>query len=106
MTPVEFAVFFIFGSAALALWIDTRFPDLTPAHVWRISIHLGIAFLCVQVLPHVGYGFTSTFEPRLRSFVWLFAFVFPALTYLLLAALWVVKWAQATLGSTGSGQST
>jgi hypothetical protein len=99
MNPVEYAVVFIFGAAVLALWIDTRFRSLTPAGVWLLTLHMGAAFVLVQILPPLGRQAIQGVGPQAASLLWLFGFVFPGLTYLLLASIWVVKWAQGALAN-------
>ena len=42
-------VLFVIATAVLALWVDVRFPGLTPAEVMRTGIHMGIAFVASTV---------------------------------------------------------
>lgn len=85
-----FAVLLLLGAAALAVWVDARFPSLAPADVRRVLLHVGGAMLALSLLPadadSVGAAFTLIFAGAL-----------PALVYACLAALWTVRFAQRAL---------
>ena len=91
-------VLFVIATAVLALWVDVRFPGLTPRELMRTGIHLGIAFAASTVAaPIVSDALIGTGLPmaRLAALV----LVLTALGYLFLTVIWVIKLAQGPLRS-------
>ena len=78
------------GAGLLALWTHVRFPDLAPERLGRTLLHTAAALLLLRLLP---LGLESV-----NVYVAVFAVVLPALTYALLAMLWMLKQAQTALG--------
>jgi hypothetical protein len=89
-----FAVSLVIGAALLALWVNVRFPlrDLT---VQRIVGHAIAALALIYVIP-ANAGSTSV------GLAIAFALVLPALVYVCLMAVWFVRVAQSSLGSSWS----
>ena len=48
VSPVIFEIAFLFGTGAVALWFDARFPTLAPADLRRALIRTGIALVGSQ----------------------------------------------------------
>jgi hypothetical protein len=78
------------GAAALALWIIVRLPQLGPREMPQALLHILLSIV-------VGAGIT----PGIRAvaavgipgaaFVGTFAIALPALTYMFLAAAWLLR---------------
>ena len=85
-----FLLLFVLGSSVLAMWFALRFPALAPASLRSAVIHLVVAFVVGSVL-----GPTLKVVPGLPSelstLVALFAVGLPAITYMLLVGLWLVR---------------
>lgn len=90
MSNGTFALVLTVGAALLALWIDTRLPKLAPVTMGRVILHVGIALLTLQLIPKA----TS----NTMIYVGLFGVALPALVYSFLAAIWLLRFAQAALG--------
>jgi hypothetical protein len=95
VSPAVFAVCFLLGSGAVALWADLRFPELAPRTMRGTLLHVGAALLAGQLLAPIGIHFL-TGSPTL-TLVALFALGFPALTYSLLVGIWVIKMLQSLM---------
>jgi hypothetical protein len=85
------------GAGALALWVDVRFPGRVKRSWKVVFCHLIAAGLVIQlVMPEAGTfvrdSGTAASYPLAAVGVAL-----PALTYLFLASLWVLKLAQQLL---------
>ena len=83
------------GAAALALWIDVRFDELGPRDFRGALIHCGIALAGGWFL--VPILIKSTIGAGASPMVVIFAVALPALVYLFLAALWLLKQTQGLL---------
>lgn len=84
-----FAVCFLGGSAAVALWLDLRLPRLAPETVKGILIHVGVTIVAAQVV--FPFAFHALAGSQVLTLVAVFGIAFPALTYSLLVAVWVLK---------------
>jgi hypothetical protein len=97
MTVNEFLVALTIGAAALALWINFRFPRIAPEGIWTAIIHVGAAILAGQVLFPGLLGIVPETNPVVRAVVTVFVLGLPALVYALLASIWVIRIAQGAL---------
>ena len=97
MSAVGFAVLFVLGAGSIALWVDHRFPSLTPAGLKPAFRRLLIALVLVQLLAPVALGVTPTLGSPAASFVNLFAIALPALTFMFLTVVWMIKNAQSLM---------
>jgi hypothetical protein len=79
----------LLGAALLALWTFTRFPRLEPKSWGVMGVHLVDSNAGVLVVP-VAVGL-------LPIDVALVAVILPVLTYMLLAALWMMRMLQLAL---------
>jgi hypothetical protein len=94
-----FGVMFVGGAGALALWIDARFPGMTPQQIQRTLIHVAVAFaVCRLASPLVSDFIVGTGVPLARLAA-LMLVVLPTLMYGILAAIWLVKHAQDPMRS-------
>jgi hypothetical protein len=95
VSPNVFAICFLLGSGVVAIWADQRFPELAPRSMRGILLHIGATLVAAQLLAPIGIHLLT------GSAAWTLAGVFvlgfPALTYSLLVALWVLKTLQSTL---------
>jgi hypothetical protein len=93
-TPVLLGAFAV-GAGLLALWVDVRFPNLTPGFRAAI-VHVGIAIVIGQlVVPAVG-GVTTSAGKAGVVFL-LFMVALPALVYCFLTSVWVIKNVQGAM---------
>jgi hypothetical protein len=97
MDLVAFSVAFVGAAGALALWVDTRFPDIRPHDMRGALIHLAVAFLVSCVASGLlGDMLVSSGVPggRLCASI---GIVLPGLAYVCLAVLWLVRSIQGAL---------
>src|SRR5215210_6231781 len=87
MSASTFPIVFLFAAFALALWTDARWPRLTPP-----DLRLAILHLVGSIVVAKGVSWTfatpTTANVKLAMIV---ALVLPALVYVLLACMWIVK---------------
>lgn len=81
---------FVLGSAALAFWVAMCRPRLAPAGFRSAGIHLVAALVVGSVLGPVLHAVPGLPSP-LSLFFALFAVGLPAITYMLLAGMWLVQ---------------
>jgi hypothetical protein len=79
-----FPLVFLLGAAALALWIDARFPRLAPPTLTRRMLACAGAVFLLQLAPVV---LTSA----ATAYATLFALVLPAFVLTFLTAAWIVR---------------
>ena len=91
--PQVFGIFFLLGTAAIALWVDVRFPTIAPADLRGAMLRAGIAMAAGWVLFPPMWDAVS----RGSVLVALFAVAFPCLAYTLLSAVWAIKKLQAAM---------
>lgn len=97
MTVSTFIGFFAVGAAAVALWIQVRFPKLMPWSLPKLLVHLVLAVLLVKA---VGPGMavvTGSGVPA-PALTGVFTVGFPVLVYEFVVGAWLVRLAQATGG--------
>ena len=85
------------GSAALALWIDIRFPRLSPESFRAAVTHVVAALLVAQLAMVPAGALLNPANPG-RAFGGVFLVVLPALIYTFLAGLWMFRICQRMLG--------
>lgn len=90
-----FAFCFLGGAAAVALWIDVRFPRLAPQSIRGATLHIGATLVVAQIL--VPLATAALTGSRALALLATFAVGFPSLVYSLLAAIWVLRLAHAGL---------
>jgi hypothetical protein len=85
------------GAAAIALWIDVRFPGLAPRALRGIVIHAALVIGAAQLLAPAGMSALFAAESPVLALVAVFGVAFPALLYAFLVAVWTIKTAQGFL---------
>ena len=91
MTAELFSISVGLGAAALALWIDVRWPDLAPDALGRRFLALGVAFVVLQ-LGVLGFERTLALSlvESVRSLLAL-GVLLPAMTFAFVAAIWLLR---------------
>jgi hypothetical protein len=89
MSPAIFGVAFAVGAGALALWTDTRFPQLLPEELRTILLHTLGAFLVLHVVgaivgPLVAAG-------AFVALLTLLGVALPAVAYAFLVCVWAIR---------------
>lgn len=92
MSKEMFALALALGAGLLAMWIHVRFPGVAPERMTKTLLHTGAAFALLELTPGLGGSVPA-------RFALVFLFILPALVYALLCTLWVLKLAQAALGT-------
>jgi hypothetical protein len=93
--PIEtFVIFLALGACALAVWIQARFPNVGPDGFRRVFVHILAAALVIQFPLADAMRFVlSTGGFTLAAI----GIALPALTYLFLSSLWLLREAQRLL---------
>jgi len=89
-----FGVVFLLGSSAIAFWVDARFPEIAPENLRRAMVRTLIALAVSQVVFPPVWTAALARSPVLVA---VFSIAFPCLTWVLLSAIWSIRWLQATL---------
>ncbi len=90
MGKETFLLVFVVGSATLAIWVAACLPRLAPRSLRVAAVHLGAALLLSFVLAP-ALRLVPGLPSRLSVLAALFGVALPALTYMLLAGLWLLK---------------
>ena len=94
MSVGVFAILFLLGASAVALWVDVRFPEIAPADLRRALLRTLIAVAVGQVVFPPAWAAALARSPVLVA---LFSVAFPCLTLVLLTAFWSVRQLQETM---------
>lgn len=97
MSLVVFAIFFVLGAAAIALWISVRFPRLKPKRLAIIMFHLILAMVLAQLLPF-GLLLPISASAAIQLMAGILTLALPVLVYTLLVAIWLLHVVQGALG--------
>jgi len=85
------------GAAAIALWLDVRFPRLGAGAWRRVFCHLVAAMLFIHlVMPRLAAAVRDSGTPGAFE-VTAIGVTLPAITYLFLASVWLLKLAQGAM---------
>lgn len=88
-SPYVFAVVFALASGALALWVDTRFPGLAPGSLRMIIGHGLLSMLATDVAAALlRASADGGYAVRLVA---LLGLMLPALVYLFVVCVWMMK---------------
>jgi hypothetical protein len=90
MSMTTFVLFLCTGSALIALWLVARFPDVGPSDVTKALLHVAISVVVLQLLVPAIHVVGSTGLPA-AQFVVSFGIVLPGLTYVFVAAGWLIR---------------
>lgn len=99
MSMTTFVLFLCSGSALLALWVVTRFPDRGPSDITKSLLHVAASVVVLQLLVPAIHVVGATGIPAAQLVV-SFGIVLPGLTYVFVAAAWLIK---ATAGRLHGG---
>ena len=97
MTNATFLVALLVGSSALALWTFLRIPRIAPASTRGIIAHLVVAGLAANLALPAALGLIGPVETKLSALA-ILGVTLPALTYLMLASLWLLQLGRQLLG--------
>lgn len=91
-----FVLFLCTGSAVLALWFVMRFPDLGPSDVTKALLHVAVSIVIMQLIVPAIHLVAGTGLPEAQLVV-SFGIVLPGLTYVFVAAGWLIRAAAGRL---------
>jgi hypothetical protein len=92
MSKDAFLFCLVVGAALLAMWVACRFPKFGPSNLVAASMHVAVTFC-------VGFALAPTMGLAAGRGVLLavFGIALPALIYMFLAGIWLMRAAQASL---------
>jgi hypothetical protein len=90
MSMTTFVLFLCTGAALIALWLAMRFPELGPEDVTKALLHVGISVVVLQLMVPAIHVVGATGVPG-AQFVVSFGIVLPGLTYVFVAAAWLIR---------------
>lgn len=96
MSMTTFVLFLCTAAAVLALWLVVRFPERGPHDVTKALLHVALSVLVLQLLVPAIHVVGGTGVPGAQLIV-SFGIVLPGLTYVFLAAAWMIKATQSRL---------
>ena len=99
MSTQLFALLFILGSAAIALWAVVRFPRWAPSDFKSALVHLGISLVAMYVLVPILNAALDVVAQPFQTHISMFAVLLPAFVYRLVSMIWLLRLAQSGLGS-------
>ena len=85
------------GAGALALWIGVRFPGRGPQRLAAIALHLALSLVAVQAAPVVMRMLIDARESASVGVLALLGVFLPALVYVFLSALWLMRRVQLAI---------
>ena len=95
MTVPEFLIALTLGAAALALWINFRFPKIAPAEFKTAVLHVAAALVVGQALVPLLHSLLPAMSPIAQALIMTFLIGLPALVYSLLSSIWIIRLTQA-----------
>ena len=94
MSVEVFAIVFLLGASAIALWVDARFPGIAPPSLRRALLRTLIAIGVSRVVfPPAWHEALS----HTHVLVAIFSVAFPCVTLVFLCGIWSIRQLQATL---------
>jgi hypothetical protein len=78
------------GSALIALWIVARFPGFGPSDITKALLHVAFSAVVLQMIVP-GIHAVAVFGQPAAKFIGAFGIVFPGLTYVFVAAAWLIR---------------
>ena len=94
MTTQTFVLALATGCALLALWVEVRFPKLAPEGLLRIFANMLVAVVGMHVAAHLV---TLGADQPVTRFGSVFLLALPALTYVFLSTIWVLRLVQSSM---------
>jgi hypothetical protein len=89
-TLMVFVAFLCTGAALLAFWLIIRFPDRGPTDLTKALLHVGVSVVLLQLVVPAIHLVGATGLPEAQLVV-SFGIVLPVLTYVFLAAAWMIR---------------
>jgi hypothetical protein len=97
----ELTVVLVLCPAALAIWADTRYPNLRPTGFRRTTVHLGIGgVLGLVLLRPLLLGIADVISGAAGQAATIATACLVA-TYCLTVSVWIVRWAADTIRAGG-----
>ena len=93
----SFSIFFVLVAAAIAVWIDARFPRLSPGDLRAAAIRLAVAFVAAHATVPLASYLVRPMPPA-GEMTTVLAVGFVAMTFLMLAVVWIVRTLQQLAG--------
>ena len=97
MNVVVFLVVLAAVAGALALWFDYRFPGLAPESFREALLHVCASWLIARLVVPAALPAVLDRAPEAWTAVAVVAVALPAVTYAVLAGVWVLKLMFGTL---------
>jgi hypothetical protein len=91
MSPLEFALFLVVGSAALASWVDTRIVRLRPGSPFACVMHGIAGCVVLRITGAFATGVAGSSGSGARTLAVLFLIVLPGFVYAFLGWLWLAR---------------
>ncbi len=97
MSSDALVVAVIVGASLVALWVDARFPGAVPKRYAILLLHFIAALAALQVAPPLMRFVPGVSDSAAPATVALMGLFFPALVYVFLSAIWVIRTVQRVL---------
>ena len=98
MSASTFLFVLAIGAALLALWVYARFPKLAATSWGRVLLHLALAIVVLQALMPGAMSAAFGIGTSAGIVLAVVGVALPALTYLFLSSLLLLRLAQGLLG--------
>jgi NAD/NADP transhydrogenase beta subunit len=86
----SFVLFLCIGAALLAIWLVMRFPDRGPSDLTWALLHVALSIVLGQLIV-ASIGALDTVGVPAARFVAAFGIVLHCLTYMFVAAAWLIR---------------
>jgi hypothetical protein len=96
MSMTTFVLFLCSGAALIALWLVTRWPERGPDDMTKALLHVAASVVVLQLLVPAIHVVGATGVPA-AQFIVSFGIVLPGLTYVFVAAAWLIRAAAGRL---------
>ena len=98
MSASAFLFVLAIGAALLALWVYVRFPSGASMSWGRVLLHLALAIVVLEALMPGAMSAALGVGTSAGILLAIIGVALPALTYLFLSSLWLLRLAQGLLG--------
>jgi hypothetical protein len=98
MSQFLFAAMLLAGAVLLAVWADLRLARAAPAAGPAVLLHLGAGVLAVAVAPE---AMVALGDNTWLALVGVLGVFLPALVYLFLSSIWLLRLLQRTVARSG-----
>ena len=100
MSPQLVTILIALGAAAIAVWVDVRFPRLAPAGIQpRFILHVIACGIVLKLLVPSGLAVTAGVGTVSATLLGVFGIAFPGLVYSFLVTVWILKLVQSAASS-------